>query len=79
MADQFQEKAFMLGTVFKPTSPINREDLFAGRQSQRQDVLDAINQQGQHAVLYGERGVGKTSLANMLVPRLRPTLTSLHR
>ena len=71
MADQFQEKAFMLGTVFKPTSPINREDLFAGRQSQRQDVLDAINQQGQHAVLYGERGVGKTSLANMLVPRLR--------
>jgi Cdc6-like AAA superfamily ATPase len=71
MADQFQEKAFMLGTVFKPTAPINREDLFAGRQSQIRDVVDAINQQGQHAVLYGERGVGKTSLANMLVPKLR--------
>jgi len=65
MADQFQEKAFMLGTVFKPTAPINREDLFAGRQPQTRDVVDAVNQQGQHAVLYGERGVGKTSLANM--------------
>ena len=71
MADEFQEKAFMLGTVFKPTAPINREDLFAGRKSQIRDVVDAINQQGQHAVLYGERGVGKTSLANMLVPKLR--------
>jgi len=67
----FQEKAFMLGTVFKPTTPINREDLFAGRQSQTRDVVDAINQQGQHVVLYGERGVGKTSLANMLGSKLR--------
>lgn len=67
----FEEKTFFLGTVFKPTAPINREDLFAGRQSQIRDVVDAINQQGQHAVLYGERGVGKTSLANMIFPKLR--------
>jgi len=67
----FEEMAFMLGTVFNPTVPINREDLFAGRQDQRRDVVDAINQRGQHAVLYGERGVGKTSLANMIFPKLR--------
>ena len=66
-----QEKAFMLSTVFKPTAPINREDLFAGRIPQIRDVVDAINQQGQHAVLYGERGVGKTSLANMIFSRIR--------
>lgn len=29
-------------------------------------ILDVINQKGQHAILYGERGVGKTSLANVL-------------
>ena len=29
-------------------------------------VIDAINQQGQHALIYGERGVGKTSLANVV-------------
>ena len=28
--------------------------------------MDTINQKGQHAILYGERGVGKTSLANVL-------------
>jgi Cdc6-like AAA superfamily ATPase len=32
-------------------------------------LVDAINQPGQHAVLYGERGVGKTSLANILNQR----------
>jgi Cdc6-like AAA superfamily ATPase len=69
----FQEKAFMLGTVFNPTAPINRQELFAGRQAQTRDVVDAINQRGQHAVLYGERGVGKTSLSNMIFPRLLST------
>jgi len=72
-----QEKGFMLSTFFKPTAPINREDLFAGRTSQIRDVVDAINQQGQHAVLYGERGVGKTSLANMLFSRIRAPGTSV--
>ncbi|RIK84561.1 MAG: hypothetical protein DCC68_00965 [Planctomycetota bacterium] len=65
------ELEFQLGQYFKPNMPINREDLFSGRQAQCQDVLSAINQQGQHVILYGERGVGKTSLANMLMFRLR--------
>jgi Cdc6-like AAA superfamily ATPase len=66
----FEHTSFMLSTVFKPTAPISQESLFAGRQSQIRDVIDTINQQGQHAVLYGERGVGKTSLANMIFPKI---------
>ncbi|MBN1910144.1 MAG: orc1/cdc6 family replication initiation protein [Pirellulales bacterium] len=66
-----QDRSFKLGVYFKPTSPINKESLFAGRLMQTRDVVDTINQQGQHAVLYGERGVGKTSLANMIFPKLR--------
>jgi Cdc6-like AAA superfamily ATPase len=54
------------GAVFTPNAPINRKDLFAGRNSQVQNLLDAIFQRGQHAIIYGERGVGKTSLANII-------------
>jgi len=34
--------------------------------NQLEKVMDAINEDGQHAILYGERGVGKTSLANIM-------------
>jgi Cdc6-like AAA superfamily ATPase len=55
-----------VGYVFRPSAPINEKDLFAGRTDQVRRVIDAIFQEGQHVVLYGERGVGKTSLANVL-------------
>jgi Cdc6-like AAA superfamily ATPase len=66
---EHDELEFQLGQFFKPTMPINREDLFSGRRGVTREVLDAVNQQGQHVVLYGERGVGKTSLANMIMIR----------
>ena len=66
-----QTKALQLGQIFKPASPIDQEDLFCGRQTQIRNVVDAINQTGQHVIMYGERGVGKTSLANVLVSKLR--------
>ena len=34
--------------------------------------MDAANQAGQHAIIYGERGVGKTSLANVISHFLQP-------
>jgi Cdc6-like AAA superfamily ATPase len=52
--------------VFTPGAPIDTLTLFAGRIEQIKDVLTAVSQRGQHVVLYGERGVGKTSLANIL-------------
>src|SRR4051794_10335809 len=69
--EQRNELAIRVGTVFTPAAPINRNELFAGRKDQLLRVLDAINQRGQHAVIYGERGVGKTSLANILTVHLR--------
>lgn len=61
----WQGKAFDAGRVFTPTSPINAQELFAGREEQLRQISDVIAQLGQHAILYGERGVGKTSLANV--------------
>lgn len=56
----------ILNEVFSPISPIKRKDFFFGRRNQLEHVVDAINETGQHAILYGERGVGKTSLANIM-------------
>lgn len=52
--------------VFTPAAPIDDRALFAGRTVQVVNVLDAVNQKGQHAIIFGDRGVGKTSLANVL-------------
>ena len=55
-----------LGTLFNPSGPVSERELFAGRIEQIGRVIEAIAQVGQHVVLYGERGVGKTSLAGLI-------------
>lgn len=52
-----------IGQVFSPSAPVSRRDLFAGRTQQMEDLVNTVYERGQHAVIYGERGVGKTSLA----------------
>jgi Cdc6-like AAA superfamily ATPase len=59
------------GQVFTPSAPIDNQALFAGRVNQLNRIIGAVSQRGQHAILFGERGVGKTSLANVLLKRLR--------
>lgn len=51
--------------LFTPAAPISRKELFAMRSVQLGRLLDAVAESGRHAILYGERGVGKTSLANV--------------
>lgn len=63
--DRF-EASLNVSRIFTPTAPVDEKSLFAGRRDQLKKVIDAVNQKGQHAVVYGERGVGKTSLANVL-------------
>ena len=62
--------ALRLSNVFQPAAPINSEDLFRGRIPQVRAVVDAINQPGRHAILFGGRGVGKTSLGQTLRTKL---------
>lgn len=64
--EEFHAKALEAGKVFSPTAPIDEKSLFAGRIEQIRQAVDAINQKGQHAIIFGERGVGKTSLSNVL-------------
>ncbi|HVC77542.1 MAG TPA: AAA family ATPase [Candidatus Micrarchaeaceae archaeon] len=52
--------------AFSPHSPINQVSFFSGRIDQIRAVADTVTTPGLHAVLYGERGVGKTSLTNVI-------------
>jgi hypothetical protein len=51
--------------VFTPGPPINELDLFAGRRDVIQRLQDIAIERGRHAIIFGERGVGKTSLATV--------------
>lgn len=60
------DRAMRLGQVFTPSAPISTIGAFSGRLGQLMQTATAIGQAGRHVILYGERGVGKTSLANVL-------------
>jgi hypothetical protein len=51
--------------VFTPNRPVNDVDLLFGRSTEVKAIIQQINTPGQHALLFGERGVGKSSLANI--------------
>lgn len=60
------KRLLQLSTAFSPSAPIDQRSLFSGRLGQFMDVANTIGQRGQHAILFGERGVGKTSLSRVI-------------
>jgi MoxR-like ATPase len=60
-----------VSAAFTPAAPVDDADLFADRPEQVMACVDALFQKGLHVALYGERGVGKTSLANVLPALIR--------
>ncbi|MDP5279926.1 ATP-binding protein [Sphingomonas sp. DG1-23] len=68
--EDWQAKIYEALDLFSPGAPIDEAGLLAGRKSQIDKLLDAVLQRGQHAILYGERGVGKSSLANVFATKL---------
>lgn len=64
-------------TLFKPKTPIDDDKLFAGRIQQINDVLDAVYEEGGHAIIFGERGVGKTSLSRIIAKKVAPVFERL--
>ena len=59
MSDRTPEQiALDVGKVFTPAVPVSDRDLFIGRIEEIRRLVDAINQRGQHAAIFGNRGVG---------------------
>ena len=52
---------------FTPTQPIRHALFLAGRAKELERAIEAIEYQNAHLVIFGERGRGKTSFANVLV------------
>lgn len=62
--------------AFTPGTAINESELLAGRTAKTKQLQTTALDAGRHAVIYGERGVGKTSIANTFHKSLnKPTRT----
>lgn len=57
--------------LFSPSGPICEGELLAGRRQEVDRLIETLLEPSKHAVVYGERGVGKTSLVNMFWQRRR--------
>lgn len=60
--DEIEE---LLPQIFTPATPVSDVRLLRGRDQARGDVATAMARRGAHIVLYGERGVGKSSVARI--------------
>ena len=49
--------------AFRPFAPINLPDFFQGRRDRIDLLVGELKTAGRQVAIYGERGVGKTSLA----------------
>lgn len=59
----------VLRDAFTPTRPKQQAGFFSGRHRQLQRIIAGIEEERAHIVLYGERGSGKTSLANIVAAK----------
>lgn len=66
VADAMLRARMLLREVFTPSQPVTSRARFAGRLEVLMRLIEIIEQQRSHVVIYGERGIGKTSLLHVL-------------
>src|SRR5688500_1864113 len=64
--EDISAKKFEANQLFTPSAPIAVAELFAGRQEQAAKIVEAVGERGRHVIMYGERGVGKSSMAQII-------------
>lgn len=60
-----------LADMLSASQPVTSRDHFSGRHDALARLIAAIEQQRAHVVLYGERGIGKTSLVHVFTETAR--------
>jgi len=61
-----QQARLLLRDVFTPAQPVTDRERFAGRIGVLERLIGIIEEQRSHVVIFGERGIGKTSLVHIL-------------
>lgn len=56
----------LLSRAFTPAQPVSELGRFAGRTALLDRMISAVEDQGMHLVVFGDRGIGKTSLLHVL-------------
>lgn len=70
-SDRFTLTRMRLRNAFTPSQPVANRKMFAGRTDVLSTMISSIEDQRLHLVIYGERGIGKTSLLHMLAESAR--------
>lgn len=70
---EFEE---IMRTYVRPSDPIDSYEHLVGRAKQRDSIEEAINSPGKHIFIYGDRGAGKTSLAQTIAHEHNPSSTA---
>jgi Cdc6-like AAA superfamily ATPase len=65
-----------VGSLFSG-APVAEEELFAGRTPEVSRMIEAVLENGKHVILFGERGVGKTSIGNVFWKRYNKSLQTV--
>ena len=66
LKDELADVRGRLRNAFTPSQPVNDRNLFAGRKALLAAVIRAIEDERRHVVIYGQRGIGKTSVMHIL-------------
>ena len=72
LEEDWESKDIYISQLFSPSSPILEAEMFSGRKDEMLKLIDAVFQRGQHAVVFGFRGVGKSSLINTFTVKIMP-------
>lgn len=71
LPDAFASIRAKLRTAYTPAQPVTDRKMFSGRGRVLGSVIQAIEDQRLHTVIYGERGLGKTSTLHVLAQTAR--------
>lgn len=69
--DRFAQARLRLRLAYTPSQPVIERSMFAGRNQVLAGVIRALEDERLHTIVYGERGIGKTSLMHMIAQSAR--------